>query len=150
MSKPIRIFASKAEQLVIGIIDETDHTTHCGWSFKEVREKHPDAEIMDLDEFCAWKGALQRTPIEWFPSTEERFDYGLNVLPPAAQTDDFQAFLVGEPVDHEVDTGRPRYEGHRHLGGKYEVTNRPITIKEFKEEALKAQNRLFTVDTQNA
>jgi hypothetical protein len=64
----------------------------------------------------------------WQPSTRERYNDQLNVLFPAEWIG--QAFLVGEPYDHDH-AGRPRYRPHRCHGGEYQVGSRPVTVDEF-------------------
>ena len=52
----------------------------------------------------------------------------------ADQMNGFAAFLVGEPIDHDAGNDEPRYEGYRRDGGKWFVSSRPITRKEFQAE----------------
>ena len=69
--------------------------------------------------------------ITWEPTTKETFYEMLEVLPPAAWEND--AFLVGEPFDHDAETGDPRYSAYRRRPGEqYETGSRPMTIQEFK------------------
>jgi hypothetical protein len=56
----------------------------------------------------------------------------LNVLPPAIMLTN--GFLVGEPYDHEADTGKPRFDGFKQMGGKFYAASRPMTREEFKKE----------------
>lgn len=68
--------------------------------------------------------------ITWTPSTEEKFDEMLGVLPPAAMAKG--AFLVGEPLRHKG--GRPAFEAHKHKDGVYSVSDDAVTFAEFKAE----------------
>lgn len=66
---------------------------------------------------------------EWRPTTRERHEQRLNVLPPAAEKS--SGFLLGEPMDHDA-TGRPRYLAHRRYGNDYFEGSRPVTRTEFE------------------
>jgi len=106
----------------------TGLTVYGNDAVKSCMTKYPDAEIMDLADFCAWKAERQRTPIAWEETTQEQFDDMLGCLPPAAMKGN--AFLVGEPADHDAGNGRPRYYAYRHTD-RYEVSDRPLTRQEF-------------------
>jgi len=54
------------------------------------------------------------------------------VLPPAVM--DSRGFLVGEPTDHDVSTGEPRFDAFRKIGSRFETASRPITIREYQRE----------------
>lgn len=74
----------------------------------------------------------------WLDSTQERYWYMLEVLPPAAQLP--SGFLVGEPADHRTCqvTGKvlPRYEAYVNCGHDgFWTAERPLTIPEFKQTA---------------
>lgn len=70
-------------------------------------------------------------PIEWQPVTEERFDFALNVLPPIDRN--ASGFLLGEPVDHDHATGRPRFHAYRRLtDGGFVASSRPLTRAEWR------------------
>ena len=66
-------------------------------------------------------------------TTEEKYDYGLNVLPPEMMAG--PDFLVGEPVTHrrcEVSGNiAPTFEGYIVRGNKFYVTEGSVTRKEF-------------------
>jgi hypothetical protein len=77
----------------------------------------------------------------WQPSTEERYDYALDVLPPAGMRSGM--FLLGEPMDHS-DEGEamfsvyariPRHDDHGNNTTEYAAGSRPITRREFKSLA---------------
>ena len=89
-------------------------------------EQYPGAVRMSFDAWQADKAARQNTPIEWHPTTAEKYAEMLCVLPPAF----WQAgvFLVGEPDDHDALTGRPRFQAYRQIGESYLVASRPMTI----------------------
>ena len=100
-------------------------------SLDDVRRAHPDAEIMLLDDWVAWKAEQQRTPVTWEAATEDEYHEMLNVLPPRIYGSN--GFLVGEPGDHEADTGEGRYAAYTQRGGEYLKSSRPMTVREFKE-----------------
>lgn len=128
-----RCIASKASRTVIDFINpETGLTQIFGKSLGVVREEHPDAEEMSFDAFCEWKSQLQNFPIAWEPTTGDRFEDALNVLPPALQIGG--GFLLGEPADHDAKTGSPRYQAFRQRGEIFEASNRPMTRAEFRQE----------------
>jgi hypothetical protein len=133
MSDCERCFASKARGTIIDVLRPATGLTACyGKTLAQIRDECPDATEMSIDEFCAWKSSQQRTPITWEPTTAERFDEMLGVLPPAAMRDN--GFLVGEPWDHDALNGQPRFSAYRKRGDVYEVSNRPMTRAEFRAE----------------
>lgn len=133
MSDCERCYASKRTGTMIDVIHpETGQTVCCGETLEQVRKEYPDAEEMSVDEFCEWKAEQQRTPIVWLPTTERQFNEMLECLYPAAMGGG--GFLVGEPFDHEADTGKPRYQGFRHRGDEFYVSSRPLTRDEFRTE----------------
>jgi hypothetical protein len=68
--------------------------------------------------------------IEWQEVTEERYWEMLEVLPPASMVRG--AFLVGEPMDHDRVTGRPRFDAFKCEDGKYFTSSHPMTFHQFK------------------
>jgi len=98
----------------------------------ECIEENPGAVVMTLDELCKQIAERQHTPIAWDETTEEEYDYGLNVLPPAIWVRD--GFMVGEPYDHDASNGQPRFQAFRQREGVYEKANRPMTRAEFRQE----------------
>ena len=135
MTECERCLASKKTATIIDMLNPDTGLTWCyGKTIEECRAEYPDVEEMTVDEFCEWKTAQQRTPITWEPTTAENYDDMLNVLPPAAFTG--SAFLVGEPWDHDAGNGLPRFTAFRRSGNTYEVSSRPMTRPEFREEAI--------------
>ena len=127
-----RCLISRKTGTVIDVLDpETGLTVCYGKDLDAVRATCPDAEEMTLIEFCTWKAQQQRTPMTWTETTLEQFSEMLGVLPPAAGTPGFRAFLVGEPFDHDALTGQPRYQGFRREENQYQVSSRPMTVAEF-------------------
>ena len=130
-----RCFISKTTGT--GTVIDMIHPITCrgvygGQTLAECRVKHPDAEEMDLDEFCAWKAEQQRTPITWDNCTAESYEYSFGCLPPAAMNG--EAFLVGEPYDHDAGNGKPRFQAYRRIGkSAYQVSSRPMTVAEFRK-----------------
>lgn len=96
----------------------------------EIRTRYPGAEVVNIDAWTAAKAARQHTPVTWEPCSEARYHDMLNVLPPAAWIGG--GFLVGEPMDHEADTGRPRYMAFYKRGDTYAASDRPMTVREFR------------------
>ena len=68
-------------------------------------------------------------PITWTPTTLERYDEALNVLPPIAWCS--KGFLLGEPCDSDAN-GRPRYDAYRQTGDQFFVSDRPLTVAEWR------------------
>jgi hypothetical protein len=134
-----RCFASRARQTIIDIVHPVTGLTVCyGKTLDDTRQEYTDAEEMSIGEFCSWKSEQQRTPITWSPTTEARFNEMLGCLPPAAATPDYNAFLVGEPYDHDAGNGRPRFEAYRLRNDVYETASRPLTRAEFHAEMTNA------------
>lgn len=130
-----RCFASKAKATIIDVIHPKTGLSVCfGRDLANVRKEYPDAEEMTVEAFCAWKADQQRTPIEWAETTEERYMEMLEVLPPAWGIRGYDAFLVGEAMDHDAGNGMPRYQGFRTWGRKRYEANRPLTVQEMKAE----------------
>jgi len=125
-------FASRERQTIIDLLNpDTDRGVWGGGSLAEIRHGYPDAEIVTIDDFCAWKAEKQRTPVEWLWAAESEYFDMLNCLPPAAQIG--RAFLVGEPYDHDAGNGQPRFTAYRIEGDRFLVSSRPVTIAEFRE-----------------
>jgi hypothetical protein len=68
-------------------------------------------------------------------TTEDRYWYMLEVLPPASQTK--WGFLVGEPVNHRKCTVlhriMPTYDAFFEVNGKYYASKAPMTPTEFRD-----------------
>jgi len=123
------------------LIDTIDNTSGLTSVFAEtleqVRQRYPDAQVVDVDEWCAEKQRQQQTPITWQDTDEESYMEMLECVPPARMAGG--AFLVGEPMDHLAATGESRFEMFRKRGPKYYVASRPVTIAEF-DELIGARN----------
>ena len=121
------------EQSIIDLIHPmTGLTVYSGETLEEIRKRYPTAERLTVEEFCTRKAKAQRTPITWGPTTKENYYEMQDVLPPAAYRGN--AFLVGEPCDHDAGNGQPRFRAFRYYGEVYEVASRPMTIKELEKE----------------
>jgi hypothetical protein len=125
-------YASRERSIIIDTIREDGLTTYSRLSEEQIKAKYPSAYRTTIDEFCAWKGAQQRTPITWSETTEEFYMEMMGAVPPALWLT--YGFLVGEPADHESDTGKPRYDGFKQKDGKFYTSSRPMTRAEFKRE----------------
>lgn len=132
----MNVLVSKQKFVVIDIIDSTGLTRINKQPIEAYTNRYPDAEVMPLDKWIDWK-AEQEPPIEWIPTTEDRYNEMLEVLPPAYRLNTW--FLVGEPSDHDIRTGLPRYYGYRRrFGDVFQTTNRPITYLELRNEYSRA------------
>jgi len=117
------------------IIDTVNPETGLSWYFAEslekIRERYPTAEIVNFDAWIDAQAAKQDAPISWNETTEEKYWYMLEVLPPAYQHGNY--FLVGEPYDHHAKTGMPRYDAFGKVGDKYVASSRPVTVAEMRK-----------------
>ena len=128
----MNVFSTADGQTCIDTI-RPDGLSHCyGRDLADIQREYPGAFVTSIEAFCERKAAMQDTPIEWSETTEEKWWEMLEVLPPAAYNG--KDFLVGEPCDHHAGSGQPRYEGYRNCGGKFWVSNRPMTRAEFSAE----------------
>jgi hypothetical protein len=126
-------FVSRQRETIIDVLHpETGLTVCYSKTLEETRREYPDAEEMNIAEFCAWKARKQRTPIAWVATTEERYYEMLCALPPADVIGG--AFLLGEPQDHDAGTGKARFDAYRCRDGVYEASSRPMTVAEFRAE----------------
>jgi hypothetical protein len=102
-----------------------------GETLEQIRQRYPAAQLYTWDAWHAQQTARQAAvPLTWSPTTAEQYHEMLEVLPPAAWIDG--GFLVGEPDDHDLATGRPRFQAYRQQGETYSVASRPMTIAEFR------------------
>lgn len=122
------------------IIDVIHPETGLTWCFGKdearVKETEPAAVRMPIADWTRARAAAQRTPIRWRETDRASFTRMLEILPPIDWTGD--AFLVGEPHDHEADTGRPRYQAFRKCGERYYASSRPLTRGELRAERARA------------
>lgn len=113
---------------------ETGRSLVNGQTLEEMRERYPAIEIVNIDDWCAAKGARQDSPVSWDEITEERYDDWLECLPPAfMQFGAVGAFMVGEPSDHHAVSGKARFQACIAKGGKHFASSRPMTVGEFKK-----------------
>lgn len=124
------VFAVPGEHSIIDIALPNGRAQLSGETLDEVRKRYPGAELMTWESWQEAEIKRQNTPLEWQEVTAERYHEMLEVLPPASMGRG--AFLVGEPQDHDVKTGRPRYDAFKAVYGKFYVSSRPMTIFEFK------------------
>ncbi len=121
-------------------IDEINPETGLTYYYQrteaEVQAEYPGAERMTLDAWRRDAIARQHTPIVWEPSNAERYDDMLNVLPPKEWRGG--AFCVGEPYDHDLETGQARYSAFWHRAGTYLASSRPVTRAELRAEVDRA------------
>lgn len=127
----IECYAVPGERHIIDMIHpQTGLSLYGHKSAEDVIAAHPNAVRMTLADWMKAKAASQHTPITWAPTTKERYHEMLEVLPPAMWRGG--AFLVGEPDDHDAETGEPRFQGYYHEAGAYFVASRPMTRTELR------------------
>ncbi len=102
--KVTEAYARPGEDSLIDCIHpETGLTFICGETFEQVRERYPNAERINIADWNKAIAAKQDEPVIWQEITEEKYNYYLEVLPPAAYARGFAGgFLVGEPWDHHA------------------------------------------------
>ena len=128
----MKAYAKPGFSCLIDTIDEATGLTKISQeTFEEVCERHPGAELVDVDEWCKAKEAAQLAPVTWAETDEETYWEMLECLPPARMARG--SFLVGEPMDHLASTGEERYEMYRKRGDKFFVSSRPVTNAEFNQ-----------------
>lgn len=129
----VDVFAVPGERTIIdGVHPVTGRSVINAETLDEIRQRYPGAVRMSWADWQADAASRQHTPVTWHPTTAAQYDDMRDVLPPAAWMAD--AFLVGEPADHCVATGAPRFEAYAKRGNHYVVASRPMTRREFKEE----------------
>ena len=117
--------------LIDTIDDATGLTSICKETFEQLRERYPDAILVDVDQWCEEKQLAQLAPITWQETDKETYWEMLECLPPARMAGG--AFLVGEPMDHLAATGEATFEMFRKQSSKFFVASRPVTIAEFNK-----------------
>lgn len=126
------IFAVPGENHIIdNVHPATGRSIINGQTLDEIRQRYPKAELILWEDWRQEQIKRQDTPIRWTPVTERQYQNMLEILPPAYWND--RGFLVGEPDDHSYRTGAPRFRAYIASFGKHYVSNRPLTIKEYKE-----------------
>lgn len=85
--------------------------------------------------------------LDWQEVSQERYDEMLNVLPPIRWQG--SAFLVGEPVDHDPETGRATYDGFIKIDGHCFATKRAVTEARFRGMISEAFNTYWHGDSTN-
>lgn len=108
----------------------TDRSWIEGETLDEIRLRYPNAERVNIEQWCAEKGARQDSPVTWDEITREQYWYWLECLPPAYHG--AGAFLVGEASDHHSVSGAPRYQACIERGDKFLASSRPMTRAEFR------------------
>lgn len=73
----------------------------------------------------------KNAPITWEPVSEDRYYEMLGAVPAIAW--DGRAFLVGEPRNHDAETGEPLFQAFRERDGMFEASSRAMTRSEFHE-----------------
>lgn len=101
---------------------------------KTLRINWPNTILMTWEEFDNQAYKLQNTELKMEEITEERYFELMECLPPAAM--EHNKFLVGEPWDHCVKTGKPRFQMCVTSGGKHYASDRPVTKEEYKNWSI--------------
>ena len=116
------------------IIDEVvaGRGTYSGETLDQIQIRYPGAVCIHWDDWLLAARSRQQTPITWALTTRDRYTNRLEVLPPAMWQDG--AFLVGEPMDHDIATGQPRFEAYWRRHDHYFVASRPLTHAELRQE----------------
>lgn len=128
----MKAYARPNQKCLIDTIDDaTGLTSICKETFEQLRERYPDAMLVDVDQWCEEKQRAQLAPITWQETDKESYWEMLECLPPARMAGG--AFLVGEPMDHLASTGESTFEMFRKQGSKFFVASRPVTIAEFNK-----------------
>lgn len=120
-----------SDSIIDAINPETGLTFVNGHTLEQIRERYPNAVRMTWAAWQAEQAAKQNTPITWTPITAERFNELLECLPPVGWNS--RGFLVGEPWDHCLLTGKPRFQACIQKGFQCFASSRPLTIKEWRE-----------------
>ncbi len=129
----VEVWAIPGKHSIIDeIIESTGLTRYYQHTPAEVLAREPLAVRMTWADWTAAAIARQQTPIVWQLTDEATYYEMLEVLPPAMMAGG--AFLVGEPMDHDVATGAPRFSAFRQRGNTYETASRPLTCAELRAE----------------
>ncbi len=108
-----------------------------GHTLAQMQERYTGAVLMDWDDWQREAVARQQTTITWSVTTKERYRDMLEVLPPAFYRHGL--FLVGEPMDHDIATGQPRFSGFWQKGTACFAASRPLTIAEARAELARLE-----------
>jgi len=125
-------FAQPGETSIIDLAHPvTKLSIHSNQTLEQIRERYPGAERVDFAQWCRDLETRENPPVQWAEVTEDKYWEMLEVLPPAHMNS--TGFLVGEPMDHHGQSGRPRYTAYGRWDGKHFVASRPMTRPEFIE-----------------
>jgi hypothetical protein len=125
------VFAVPGQNSIIdGINPSTGLSCINGHSLADMQQRYPNAVQMTWEDWRAEQAARQGAPVTFTESTEAQYHEMLNCLPPAAWLLD--SFLVGEPTDHSVSTGQPRFQMYTKRSNVYLASSRPVTVAEFR------------------
>jgi hypothetical protein len=125
------VFAVPGEHSIVDAVNpETGRSVINDETLEQIRLRYPAAVVMAWEDWRSARAAEQDTPITWQPITAEQYQDWLEVLPPLCWRDG--GFLVSEPHDHSMSTGKPRYQGCRIIAGQHVASSRPVTVAEFQ------------------
>ncbi len=124
-------FAVPGEDNIIDMVrPDTQPSCHYNQNLEEMRQRYPEAQIVNATEFFAAIRQRKNPPLEWEITTRENYWNMLEVLPPKYHRNG--AFLVGEAMDHFGANGAARYDAFKQVGSIYYQSNRPVTVAEIK------------------
>ena len=124
----------------------TLRATASGRTFEELDAQDGPLRLTTWDEWQAGAAAAQAAvPVLWQPCTQGEYRDRLEVLPPIAWA--AGSFCVGEPADHDVATGRPRYQAYRAQGEQYYRSSRPVTVRELQANRATGPGRPWATTT---
>ena len=133
--EPHKVIAKRGEASFVDYISEDTGLTRVnGTPIAEVLRERPGYEVMTVDEWRDAAATAQNAEIAWVQITQERYEDYRDCVPPAVMR--ASGFLVGEPFDHCVRTGRARYTACKEVGDKFYASSRPVTAVEFREMTL--------------
>lgn len=138
LREALDVYAVPGERSIIDWINPVDGLSFvCHETEEEIRRRYPNAQRMSWETWQAEVSKQQRTPITWHHTTQHEYQRMLEVLPPALWIGG--AFLVGEPDDHDVQTGQPRFAAYWRRGScpeyaQYYRASRALTGRELREQ----------------
>lgn len=129
----LELYAIPGENHIIDTINPvTGLTRYYERDEAAVVAKYPGAKRYTWIEWQTNASARQRSPITWHPTDHDTYRRMLECLPPELWTGG--AFLVGEPSDHDIWSGAPRFAAYWHRNGVYLYASRPLTRAELRAE----------------
>lgn len=130
------VFVDPTGKLLDGVLLGTKVTIIYRHDILQVRARYPGAQIVEWEAYRAWSAAKQKQAVQWIKIADAEIDEAFEVLPPACRTG--VGFLIGEPTDHAIDSGEPRFSAYvwnfNWTGedvGPF-ISDRPLTVAEMQ------------------